>query len=388
MYDFIFNLPTKVIFGRGVNSKIGEELVKAGISKVLLLYGGGSVHKTGVYRDVVNSLREKGVSCAECSGVKPNPLISKTREAIEIMKSNSLEAVVAMGGGSVIDSAKAVAAGALYEGDVWDFFSRKAKVEKALPLYAIVTVSATASEMNFTSVQTNEEQCLKLGLHSESFFPAITFIDPAVQASVSEKQTVEGGIDAISHLLEAYFLSSEGLEIQQEYIEGLVRCLMKLIPALRENPSDYDARSQYAWATACALNGMAFAGYPARGDFSSHALGHVLSARFDAVHGATLAVMMPAWMKYVYKENLNTFARFAEKVFGVSAGSEEERAQAGIASLRDFFASLGAPVSLRRLGVREEDLCGYADAVTAAGPIGLLKKINREDALNIYKLAY
>lgn len=388
MYDFTFSLPTRVIFGRGVNLKLGDELARDGISKVLLLYGGGSAHTTGVYKNVTASLRENDISFTECSGVKPNPVISKVNEAVGILKSNALEAVVAIGGGSVIDSAKAIAAGALYDGDAWDFFARKAKIESALPVYAVVTVSATASEMNYTSVITNEEKGIKLGLHSRHFFPKLAFIDPLIQADVPEKQTVNGGIDAVTHVLETYFSASEGVEVQQEYIEGLVRSLLRLVPALITNPSDYDARSQYAWATICALNGTAFAGYPTRGDFTSHQLGHVLSARLDAVHGATLSVMMPAWMKYVYKEDVKTFARFAERVFGIRGGDEEEQALAGIEALRECFSSFGAPVTLRELGVKEEDIPEYADAATQGGPLGVLKKIHNEDALEIYRLAY
>lgn len=388
MYDFIFHLPTKVIFGRGVNSQIGAELSGAGLSRVLMLYGGGSIHRTGVFSDISDSLRGSGVDFVELPGVKSNPVIAKTRTAIEIIKSNNLQAIVAVGGGSVIDSAKAAAAGALYEGDVWDFFMRSAAVRDALPIYAAVTVSATASEMNFTSVQTNEETGMKMGLHSPHFFPKTTFIDPSVQATVPAKQTAEGGIDAISHLLETYFAASEGVELQQEYIEGMVRSLIKLIPALLKYPADYGARSQYAWATVCALNGMAFAGYRQRGDFASHALGHMLSARRDAVHGATLAVVMPAWMRYVYRENLPLFARFAEKVFGICGGSEDERALAGIEALKEYFSSIGAPSTLRELGANEEDLHGYADAVTRDATVGVLKKLGYQDALAIYRLAY
>lgn len=387
MYDFTFSIPTKVIFGRGAGLKLGEELARDGVRKALLLYGGGSVHKTGVYKSVTDSLRENGISFSECSGVKPNPVVSKAREAVGMIKSGELEAVVAVGGGSVIDSAKAIAAGALYDGDTWDFFSRAAKVERALPVYAVVTVSATASEMNYTSVMTNEEKGIKLGLHSPYFFPRLTLIDPLVQATVPEKQMVNGGIDAITHALETYFTAADGVGLQQEYIEGLVRSLMLLVPALKENPSDYGARSQYAWATVCALNGTTFAGYPARGDFASHQLGHMLSARLDAVHGETLSVMMPAWMRYVYKEDPKTFARFAEKVFGITSGGDEEKALAGIEALRSLFASFGAPVTLRELGVSEDDLPEYAAAATQTGPLGMLKKIHCADALEIYRLA-
>lgn len=388
MYDFTFSIPTKVIFGRGVNLKLGEELADHGVRKVLLLYGSDSAFKTGAYQNVTDSLRDNNIQFCECPGIRPNPVVSKVREGVAIMKENGLQAIVAVGGGSVIDSAKAIAAGALYDGDVWDFFARKAKIERALPIYTVVTVSATASEMNYTSVITNDEKQIKLGLHSPHFFPKLTLIDPMVQAHVPESQTVSGGIDAITHALETYFSAGSGVGLQQEYIEGLVRSLMELVPALRANPADYDARSQYAWATVCALNGMTFAGYPVRGDFTSHQLGHVLSAQINAVHGETLSIMMPAWMKYVYNEDLNTFVRFSEKVFGITSGSDEERALAGIEALRDCFASFGAPVTLRELRIKEEDLPGYASAATQAGPLGVLKKIHEEDALEIYRLAY
>lgn len=388
MYDFTFYNPTRVIFGRGVFPRVADELSKDGISRVLLLYGGASAHRTGVYGQVASALRERGVAFFECPGVKPNPVVSKAREAIEMIKSNGIEAIVAIGGGSVIDSAKGIAAGALYDGDVWDFYSRRAAVERALPIYTIVTVSATASEMNYTSVLTNEELGHKVGLGCDLFYPRCTFIDPSVQFSVSERQTVDGGIDAICHVLETYFDGAPGLEIQKEYSEGLVRSVIRLLPILTAHPDDYNARAQFAWASVNALNGTTWAGHPSRGDFSSHAMGHTLSAKLDSVHGETLSVVMPAWMRYVCGEDMRTFARFADRVFGESEGSEEERALAGIARLKDFFASLGAPVTLRDMGLSEDDLSGFAAHVTRNGPIGSLKKLETEDVLKIFEMAY
>lgn len=388
MYDFTFYNPTRVVFGHGAFLKLADELTKEGISRVLLLYGGGSIFKTGVHGQVINALAAQGITFFECPGVKGNPVASKAREAVDIVKENGLEAVVAIGGGSVIDSAKGIAAAALYDGDIWDFYAREATIERALPIFAVVTVSATASEANFTSVMTNEELEQKVGLHSEFFFPRCTFIDPSAQFAVPERQTAAGGIDAICHILETYFDGAKGLEIQKEYAEGLVRTVLRLMPILRAHPEDYDARAQFAWAALNALNGTTWAGHPTRGEFSSHAMGHVFSARYDSVHGETLAVLMPAWMKYVCEENMETFARFADRVFGINAGSEEERANAGINCLREFFKSLGAPVRLQDMGIPKTDLPELAAKVTGKGPIGSLKQLNTEDVLKIFESAY
>ena len=389
MHDFTYYNPVKVIMGRAAGAGIVGEMAARGVTRVLLLYGGGSIKANGVYDELASALSASGIEWCDCGGVKPNPILAKAREAVAIARDNDVQAVLAVGGGSVIDSAKAIAAGALYDGDLWDFFSGAAKVEAALPIFVVATVSATASDMNFTAVLTNETLKVKSGLHSSKFFPVATGIDPSVQASVPERQTVDGGIDTIAHVLEAYFDGAKGVEVQKEYCEGLVRSVIRLIPLLVADPSDYDARSQFAWAAANALNGTTNAGHPTRGDFASHAMGHALSARYDSVHGETLAVIMPAWLKYVYREDLETAVRFAERVFGVREGSDDERARAGIDRLREFFLSLGAPSTLRDLGVPREDLPVLADYVTRKGsPVGLLKKLERGDVLAIYESVY
>jgi alcohol dehydrogenase YqhD (iron-dependent ADH family) len=382
-------MPTKVFFGRGVNASVGGELSGDGISRALILYGGGSAKKTGVFDEVAGSLSAAGVKYFECGGVKPNPVISKAREAIEIIRRNAIGAVVAIGGGSVIDSAKGIAAGALYGGDPWDLYSRAAKVTGALPVYAVATVSATASEMNFTSVMTNEDTGVKVGLGDPALNPRKTFIDPSVQFSVPPKQVADGGIDAICHVLETYFDGTSGVELQMEYAEGLVRSLMRLIPALLERPDDYDARAQFAWATASALNGTTWAGHAGKGDFASHAMGHTLSALYDAVHGETLSIIMPNWMRYVRCENMYAFSRFARLVFGMEDKTDEDASIGGIERMSDFFASLGAPLRLRDIGVPEEAIPALADKVSSiAASIGVLKKLERPDVFEIYRAAY
>jgi alcohol dehydrogenase YqhD (iron-dependent ADH family) len=385
--DFVFYNPTKVFFGRGVNSLVGDEVARDGHASVLLHYGGGSIKAAGVYEAVVKSLESSGVKFFECAGVKSNPVLSKALEAAEMVRRHGIGAIVAIGGGSAIDSAKCVAAASLDEGDVWDFFSRKRKISRSLPLYAVATLAATASEMNCTSVITNEAAGKKIGLTDNTLFPKSTFIDPSVQFSVPRRQVADGGIDAICHVLETYFDGETGVDIQMEYAEGLLRSLISLIPEALEHPADYETRAQLAWGAANALNGVTWAGHSVRGDFSSHAIGHALSAKYDAIHGETLSIVMPSWMKYTMDLN-PAFARFARRVFGVGSSSDGEAAREGLERLRAFFSSLGAPLTLRAIGVPEADLPLLAESVVSGGPIGVLKKLGREDVLNIYRAAY
>jgi alcohol dehydrogenase YqhD (iron-dependent ADH family) len=384
--NFVYYNPTKVYFGTGVNSRVGE-VVGGGFKKVLLLYGSNSAKSSGVYDEAVKSLSASGVDFRECSGVKPNPVLSKIEEAIGIVKREKLGAIVAIGGGSVIDSAKGVSAGACYDGDVWDFYARRAKISRAMPFFAVATISATASEMNCTSVVTNETLGVKTGLTDEALFPRATFLDPSAQFSVSAKQTADGGIDAICHVMETYFDGTAGVDIQMEYAEGLVRSLMELIPAAIRSPRDYGTRAQLAWASANALNGTTWAGHEGRGDFASHAMGHALSVKYDTVHGESLAIMMPAWMEYVRADNERAFARFARKALGVVTPSDGEASREGIAGMKKFFTSLGAPTRLRDIGVPEGDLPELADSAARA-PIGVLRKLGRDDILAIYRAAF
>jgi alcohol dehydrogenase YqhD (iron-dependent ADH family) len=372
----------------GVNSGVGDVVAGDGVKNVLLLYGGESVRTSGALGAIAESLAASGVAFTECGGVKANPVVSKVREVARAVRESGAGAIVAAGGGSVIDSAKGVAAAAVYDGDPWDFYSRKAVVERALPVYAVVTVSATASEVNCTSVLTDAESGTKAGLTAPALFPRAAFIDPSVQFSVSARQSARGGADAICHVMETYFDGTPDVEVMMEYAEGLIRSLIALTPDVIARPRDYEARAQFAWAAACALNGTTWAGHAARGDFASHAMGHALSARYDAAHGETLAAVMPSWMRYVRGDNLPAFARFARRVFGVGAARDEDAADEGTGKIRDFFASLGLPVSLRGLGVPEEDLPALAKKAAGASPIGALRKLGEADVLSIYRYAY
>jgi alcohol dehydrogenase YqhD (iron-dependent ADH family) len=386
LLNFVFYNPTKVYFGTGVNSQVGE-VVGGEFKKVLLLYGSGSAKSSGVYGDAVKSLRASGVDFSECAGVKPNPVLSKIEEAIGVIRREGLEAIVAIGGGSVIDSAKGISAGACYDGGVWDFYAHSAKISRAMPFFAVATLSATASEMNCTSVVTNEALGVKSGLTDSALFPRAAFLDPSVQFSVPAKQIADGGIDAVCHVMETYFDGTTGVELLMEYGEGLVRSLMELIPAAIRNPRDYDTRAQLAWASANALNGTTWAGHAGKGDFASHTMGHTLSAKYDTVHGESLSIMMPAWMEYVRADNERAFARFARRALGVAPPSDEEASREGIAAMRKFFESLGAPTRLRDIGVPEGDLPELAGSAARA-PIGVLRKLGRDDVLAIFRAAF
>ena len=394
MRDFVFYNPTRIIFGRKAADKIGEAVAAAGIRSALLIYGKGSVRTTGLYDRVRASLAQAGVEVEDLAGVQPNPVVSKVREGIALCRERNLEAVIPVGGGSVYDTAKAVAAGVRYEGDIWDLYGDRIPVKGALPIFGILTTSATGSEMNRGSIITNEATRQKWGLHSDFIYPTVSIIDPELQATLPRNQTVWGGIDTIVHVLEVYFDGVRNVDVMSEYSEGIIRTVMKHLPRVMDDASDYDSRAELAWAATLALNESTKC-CRTGGDWSTHTIEHSLSAIYDIVHAAGLAVIMPAWMEHVRGEYPEIFARFAEKVFGIVAGSspkgQEQAGLAGIAQLRAYFTSLGAPVTLRDLDIPEADLDRIADNVmeTKGGaPIGMMKKLVREDVLSILRRAF
>ena len=394
MRDFVFYNPTRIIFGRKAADKIGEAVAAAGIRSALLIYGKGSVRTTGLYDRVRASLAQAGVEVEDLAGVQPNPVVSKVREGIALCRERNLEAVIPVGGGSVYDTAKAVAAGVRYEGDIWELYGDRIPVKGALPIFGILTTSATGSEMNRGSIITNEATRQKWGLHSDFIYPTVSIIDPELQATLPRNQTVWGGIDTIVHVLEVYFDGVRNVDVMSEYSEGIIRTVMKHLPRVMNDASDYDSRAELAWAATLALNESTKC-CRTGGDWSTHTIEHSLSAIYDIVHAAGLAVIMPAWMEHVRGEYPEIFARFAEKVFGIVAGSspkgQEQAGLAGIAQLRAYFSSLGAPVTLRDLDIPEADLDRIADNVmeTKGGaPIGMMKKLVREDVLSILRRAF
>lgn len=386
MNNFVYHNPTRIIFGKGTFENIGKELKSSGIKKVLLLYGQQSILRNGVFDRVTGSLEQAGVSFYVLGGVQPNPLLEKVNEGIEKVHSENAEAILAVGGGSVFDSAKAIAAGVLYDGDVWDFFDGKTRIKAALPVYGILTLSATGSEMNGNAVITRPEEQKKWGIGSRYLYPVLSIIDPTLQATLPSQQTVNAAADILSHVFELYFDGTKDVEIMQEYSEAIIRTVMKNVKKLLSNAEDYEARAQMAWAATLALNNSNGTGRSG-GDWATHDIEHSLSAFFNVAHGSGLAILTPAWMSYVYKEDIDTFARFADKIFGITNGSAEENARAGIEAYKSFLKEIGAPVSLQEIGVTADDLNKMAENAVLQGPLGRLKKLSQSDVLEIYKLA-
>ncbi|MFH1197837.1 MAG: iron-containing alcohol dehydrogenase [bacterium] len=387
MNNFEFYNPTKLFFGKGEISKIGNEIKKYNVTKVLLIYGKASIFNNRVYDQVSASLIKSGVEFIECGGVKPNPVLSKVHEVIELCRKENVDGILAVGGGSVLDSAKAIAAGFFYEGDVWDAFEGKVQLSKTLPLFTILTLSATGSEMNAWAVITNEDENKKWAFSAgESSYPKVTVLDPTAQFSLPRAQTVNGAVDAMAHIFELYFDPTKNTDVQDEIAEGLLRTIIKHTPVLLTKPDNENSRAQIAWSATLALNGLNGAGRSG-GDWATHTLEHSLSAFYDIAHGAGLAIMFPAWMKYVYKKDIAKFVRLAEKVFGITAGSDDEKAIKGIDAVKNFFKEIGAPTSLKEINVDETDLDKLADNAALRAPEGRLLKLYRADIYNIYKLA-
>ena len=391
MQNFMWWNPTIVFFGKGTIPRLADQLAAAGVKSALLLYGGKAVFKNGAYAQVTEGLTKAGIAFPEIGGVRPNPKIDKVREAIARVKAAPVDAIVPIGGGSVFDSAKAIAAGACYDGDVWDFFVGKAEVEKALPIFGVLTASATSSEMNGIAVVSNPESGesgTKTSMNSPLIYPRVSVIDPSLQFSLPEKQTVCGGVDIMAHLLERLLDGDEGAEAVDEQGYAMVRTMMRLIPELIEDPKNYDARAEYAWAAMWAHSGFFSCGRATRGDFSSHRLGHSLSLLFDVPHGASLSVMMPAWARYLHERCPAPFARLGEGVFDIFDGPDEERALEAIEALEDFFREVGAPTTLRELNIKEADIERLAANASRGENFGVLKSLTPDDVLEIYKLAY
>ncbi len=388
MQNFEYQNPTRIIFGQGTIAKIGNEIKNNGVKKVLMLYGKSSIFKNGVYEQTVKSLKENGIEFVELGGVKPNPVLSKVMEAVELCHKENVEGILAVGGGSVLDSAKAIGAGYYLKDDIWSIFDGRRIAEQSLPVFTILTISATGSEMNSGGVITKEDENKKwpfrAGINS---FPKASVIDPSIQASLPKEQTVNGAVDALSHIFEYYFDGAKESEIQDEIAESLMRVIIKHVQILLKDPSNYDSRAQLAWCATSALNGSTAVGRN-YGDWSSHMLEHSVSAFYDIAHGAGLAIMFPAWMNYVHKNNVKKFARFAGKIFNITEGTEEEKALKGISELKEFYRRLGAPVSLREIGVKENDLNRLVENASLRLPLGRLKPLFKEDIEKIFKLAY
>ena len=348
MFDFTFHNPTKIEFGRGKERNIGLYMREFDAKRTLLIYGSERIKKDGLFDTVTASLKENGIEFIELGGVVSNPVLSKVYEGIELARKFNADSVLSVGGGSCLDSAKAIAAGALYEGDVWDFFTGK-DPSRALKIFDVITLAATGSEMNSGAVVTNEATKQKFSIHGDMLYPLVSVVNPQLQASVSREYLVYSAADIIAHSIEGYFTASVQPDIINLYIEANIKTVMKTTEILLADPDNYDARAEFAWAATMALNGLTYVGTHGY-SYPNHMLEHAMSAVVNCAHGAGLAVIMPAWMKWYKSRNLGAFERFAQEIFGVNSADE------GIAAFKAWLSKIGAPVSLKAVGIEGETL--------------------------------
>lgn len=374
MNDFTYYNPTKIEFGKDKENKIGEYIKDSGVQSILLVYGTGSIKNSGLYEKVIASLNKNGIMFQELEGVVSNPLLSKVNEGIELVNEYKLEAILGVGGGSVVDSAKAIAAGAKYEGDVWDFFIGKAQITEALRVFTVMTLSAAASEMNGNSVVTNDETRQKYSIASVLLNPVISVIDPQLMTTVSKEYLAYSAVDVIAHSIEVYFTATDHPKFNSRIVESIIKSIMETTEVLLKDPDDYDARGEFAWVAIQALNGLTPSG-TAGGNFPNHMIEHSLSALYNVAHGAGLAVVIPAWMKWYKEQNLPQFQRFAKEIFDVEGADE------GIKRLQDWFSKIGAPVTLREAGIPAEGIEELAENASQLAKIWGMGEIYSKDII-------
>ena len=394
MFNFEFYAPTRVVFGKDTEKQVGKLVKEYGGTRVLVHYGGQSAVRSGLLGRVCAALDEEGIFHVELGGVVPNPHVGKVREGIRLAKENGIDFILAVGGGSVIDSGKAIAYGmADPDKDVWELYAHERKAGGCLPVGVVLTIAAAGSEMSNSSVITNEETGMKRDYSSNMGRPKFAVMNPELTVTLPDYQTQAGCTDIMMHTMERYFTQGGNMELTDEIAEGLLRVVMKNAEILHADPSNYEARAEVMWAGSLAHNDLTGCGNDG-GDFASHLIEHELGGMFDVTHGAGLAAVWPSWARYVYKEDLPRFVRYAEKVMGVerTAGmSDEDAALAGIAAMEDFYHRIGMPVNMTELGVSptEEQMRKMAEGAlrAAGGPLGSARKLNVEDVIAIYRMA-
>lgn len=353
MLNFEYYAPTKVFFGKKQEEKIGEIVSGYGYNKIMLMYGQNSIKKSGLYDTVINSLKQNNVEFIEKSGVEPNPKIEFIRDAIKTAKQENVQLVLAVGGGSVIDAAKYTALGAVSEFDVWDFVEGKQKAVSALPVGCILTIAAAGSEMSWSAVVTDLSINMKRGLGTDLIRPLFAVCNPELTYTVNSYQTACGISDILAHTMERYFTPCDAVEITDQIAEGIMRTVIKSASVVMENPNDYEARANIMWASSLSHNNLTGCGRI--NALPVHQLEHALSGEYDSVaHGAGLAVLFPAWAKYVYMHNIPRFAQFARNVWGVNETDDRKAAEGGIKAMSAFFDSINMPSTLSEFGVGEE----------------------------------
>ena len=389
MENFTYYAPTYFAFGKGAESDVGKYVKRFGGTKVLLHYGGGSVIRSGLLERGKESLQQAGIDCVELGGVRPNPRSGLVYEGIALCRREGIDFILAVGGGSTIDSAKAIAAGTVYDGDFWDFYTGKI-VEKALPVGTVLTISAAGSEGSPDSVITKEEGMFKRGATGEAFRPVFSILNPALTQTLSPFQTACGVTDIIAHLYERYLTNTKDVDVTDRMIEALLLAMIQAGPKAVKDESDYESRANIMWAGMMAHNNSCGAGRTQ--DWASHDIEHELSAQYDCAHGAGLAVTMPAVFTYTMPHDTMRFAQIAVRVWGcqMNFANPEETARAGIEALRSFLISIGMPKNFAELGAKEEDIEKMAHCACFGngntGAVGGFVRLEQKDVENIYRL--
>jgi alcohol dehydrogenase YqhD (iron-dependent ADH family) len=388
MNNFTFYSPTYFVFGKDTEKEAGHYVRRFGGTKVLIHYGSGSVVRSGLLGRVKTSLEQENIEFVELGGVQPNPRSGLVYQGIELCRREGVDFILAVGGGSVIDSAKAIAAGAVYEGDFWDFYEGK-PIDAALKVATILTIAAAGSEGSGDSVITKEEGMLKRGTGSEHLRPVFSILNPELTQTLPAFQTAAGATDIMAHVFERYFTNTKEVEITDRLCEAVLLTMIKEVPRVIADPNNYEARANIMWAGMVAHNNLV--GVGREQDWASHMLEHELSALYDVAHGAGLAVIFPAWMTYVHHQDVMRFAQLAVRLWGCNMdfANPETTALEGIGRLKKFLSSIGMPISFRELGAKEEDI-PYMVKTLGLGEndnIGGFVKLSSKDVENIYRLA-
>ncbi|MFA6878423.1 MAG: iron-containing alcohol dehydrogenase [Fusobacterium sp.] len=389
MENFKYYTPTKVIFGKDTEKEIGNLLKEFNGKKILIHYGGGSVVRSGLLAKVKNYLKESNIDYLELGGVKPNPRLSLVKKGIELGKRENIDFILAIGGGSVIDSAKGIGYGMMIDYDVWDLYSKNKFSNNCMPIGVILTMAAAGSEMSPSSVITNEEGWLKRSFSIDNARPKFAILNPELTYTLPKYQSASGIVDIMMHTMERYFSPTGNMEITDEIAEGLIRTVIRNAPIIMENPADYESRGEIMWASSLAHNGLTGCG--GTGDWSSHQLEHELGGIYDVAHGAGLSAIWGSWARYVFKENPKRFARFANKIFNIENIGDENTALLGIETMEKFYKSIDMPTNLKELGLELslEEIKILANKCSFNGKrtIGSFKELTEQDMFEIYNNA-
>ena len=389
MENFKYYTPTKVIFGKDTEKEIGNLLKEFNGKKILIHYGGGSVVRSGLLAKVKNYLKESNIDYIELGGVKPNPRLSLVKKGIELGKRENIDFILAIGGGSVIDSAKGIGYGMMIDYDVWDLYSKNKFSNNCMPVGVILTMAAAGSEMSPSSVITNEEGWLKRSFSIDNARPKFAILNPELTYTLPKYQSASGIVDIMMHTMERYFSPTGNMEITDEIAEGLIRTVIRNAPIIMENPADYESRAEIMWASSLAHNGLTGCG--GTGDWSSHQLEHELGGIYDVAHGAGLSAIWGSWARYVFKENPKRFARFANKIFNIKTSEDEKTALLGIKAMEEFYRSINMPTNLKELGLEPslEEIKILANKCSFNGErtIGSFKELTEQDMFEIYNNA-